>query len=453
MNKNIFRAYDIRGIYNSELFDNDAYKLGRAIGTILKRRGDSKTVVGYDNRASSVDLLNNLVRGLNESGVDVFNIGFCTTPMLYFSWNFLNINSGIMITASHNPKEYNGFKISLNGRYSIAGEAIQDLRLFTENSSFEIGSGICENIDIKNNYIDYLVKNISIKNRIKVVFDVGNGSVSSIINDVLNKLNIEVVPLFFDSDPNFPNHHPDPSVTENLKHLQDKVIKTNSICGFAFDGDGDRIGMVDELGNIIEADKIMIILTKYISSTLDDKRVLYDVKCTKALEEEIIKIKGIPIESRTGNSFLRRRIVEDNIKLAGEFSGHIFINDKFSGFDDAIYVALRIIEIITSNNLKCSQLLDDVNPYFQTEEIKITVSDELKFETIDKIKKLLVSEGIYFSELDGVKITDSDGFVLIRASNTGPTLIVRIEDKNESNLKIKRNYWISKITSIVNGEK
>lgn len=252
-----------------------------------------------------------------------------------------------------------------------------------------------------------------------------------------------------ESDSTFPNHHPDPSVASNLADLRAKVLEVHADAGFAFDGDGDRIGMVDELGNIIEADKIMIIAVRDILEKTTDKRILFDVKCTSALSEEIVKLGGVPVESRTGNSYLRAAIVKEKYPLAGEFSGHIFFNDRFSGFDDAIYVALRMIEIISNSNSKCSALLNGISKYHTTEEIKIKVTDQNKFKIIDDLVALAKEKKLESQTLDGLKIISETGFILIRASNTGPDLSIRIEDKEISNLHILKSYWIDEIGKIL----
>lgn len=281
-------------------------------------------MVGFDNRSSSPILFEGLKNGIIDTGIDVYNIGLCTTPMLYFSYEKLEVNSGIMITASHNPKEYNGYKISFNGLYNAHGSEIEDFRNFIESNEFENGSGKLIEYNIKEEYINYLLSSIKLNKKLKIVFDAGNGSTACVIEDILKKSNIDYIPLFFESDATFPNHHPDPSVHKNLKQLQEKVLSEKADAGFAFDGDGDRIGMVDNLGNILEADKIMIIAVRDILTKIEDKRILFDVKCTTALKEEIIKLGGIPTEYRTGNSYLRGKLVNENFPLAGEFSGHNF---------------------------------------------------------------------------------------------------------------------------------
>lgn len=449
MNKDIFRAYDIRGVFNDSLTKETAYLIGRAFGTKIKSMNQDRTVVGYDNRESSITIFEELTKGIMEAGVTVYSIGLCTTPMLYFSFLNLNVKSGIMITASHNPKEYNGFKMSFNGLFNAHGHEIQEFRDFILKGEFSTGNGGFITCDIKTKYVDYLLSEIKIDRPLKIVFDAGNGSTTCIIKDILDRLEIDYVPLFFDSDSNFPNHHPDPSVASNLADLRAKVLEVNADAGFAFDGDGDRIGMVDEIGNIIEPDKIMIIAVRDILKSLSDKRILFDVKCTTALRDEIVKLGGIPIESRTGNSYLLAAMVKEKYMLAGEFSGHIFFNDKFSGFDDAIYVALRMIEILSKKDVRCSELLNGINKFYNTDEMKIRVTDKNKFVIVEKFIELAKSRKLLVETLDGCKIITESGFVLVRASNTGPDLSLRIEDKSFDELDRLKDYWLSEITSII----
>ena len=449
MDETIFRAYDIRGVYPSQVNEDMAYNLGRAFGTWIGNDGQEFTTIGYDNRDSSENLFAALSKGIMDSGIDVINLGLVTTPMYYFSWHFFKSKSGIMITASHNPKEYNGFKFSFNGQYNSHGQEIQDFKELIKSKNFNSGKGTCKKVDIKEHYMDFLLKDVEIGN-LDVVFDVGNGSGSIVIEDILKRLPIKYTPLFFESDPSFPNHHPDPSVPENLKDLSDKVLETGADVGFALDGDADRIGMVDELGNIIEPDKLMIIVIRDILEKIKDKRILFDVKCSKALEDEINKLGGIPVLSRTGNSYLRSAISKENILFGGEFSGHIFFNDKFLGYDDGIYASLRLMEIISRKKVPVSSLLKGINKYYSTEELKFKTEDSIKFSVIEKIKEVAEKEGLDVITLDGCKIIYEDGFALIRASNTGPNLTARFEAVSNEKLEEIRRKWSENIEKLIN---
>ncbi len=434
-NENIFRAYDIRGIYGSELTDDLAYNLGLAFGTKLKLEHKTRTVVGYDNRTSSVSLFNALTKGIKETGIDVINIGLVTTPMYYFAWQLFQVDSGIMITASHNPKEHNGFKISFNGTFNAYGEMIQEFKEFIKKGKFISGQGLTINEDIKDRYIDFVLKSIKLgERRLKIVVDSGNGTSAIIIKDVLNKLNIDYIPLYTESDPNFPNHHPDPSVPKNMEMLSEVVRSKQADVGFAYDGDADRMGLVDESGNMISNDHFMIMIVRDIINNLSDKRILFDVKCSKSLEDEIIKLGGTPVISRTGNSYLRARIVDDNIPFGGELSGHIFFNDKFPGYDDGIYASLRMMEILSNTNKKVSELLSGITKYYSTPELKMNVSDDKKFALIEQVKTYCQSKNYKFLDIDGCKVIFDDGFVLVRASNTGPQITLRFEATTELRL-------------------
>lgn len=452
MEQAIFRAYDIRGCYPEQINEDFAYLLGKGFGSIIKQANQTFTVVGYDNRASSIPIFQALSRGINDAGVDVINLGLVTTPMYYFAWHELQAKSGIMITASHNPANYNGFKFSFNGIYNAHGEEITNFYHFLQKQNFTSGKGVTSNFDIKPAYLNFLAKDLNLNNQpLKFVFDAGNGTTATIIKDVLERLKINYVPLFFQSDPTFPNHHPDPSVHNNLKTLQATVIKEQATAGFAFDGDGDRIGMVDEKGDIIEADKIMIIAIRDIMNKITDKRILFDVKCSKALGDEIKKLGGKPVLSRTGNSYLRAKIANDNILFGGEYSGHIFFNDRFPGYDDAIYVALRLIEILSKSEQKPSVLLENINHYYATDEIKITAPDNIKFEVIKQITNKARTHDTpqEVITIDGCKIIYQDGFALIRASNTGPNITLRFEATTQEKLLELQDFWTEETKNLV----
>ncbi len=449
INDNIFRAYDIRGIYGTDLKDEDAYFIGKAFGTILKRMNKKTTIVGYDNRVSSLPLFDYLTKGITETGIDVINIGLVTTPMHYYSCHLLKIDSGIMITASHNPKEYNGFKFSFNGIYNACGEEIEEFRNFIKSNDFELGQGKIINRDIKESYINYTISSINLGNRkLKIVVDSANGTSSIVIKDILDKLNIDYIPLFIDSDPNFPNHHPDPSVYSNLKTLSETVIKEESDVGFGYDGDADRLGLVDEFGKVIPIDHFMIIIIRDIINKLEDKRILFDVKCSKSLEDEIIKLGGTPILSRTGASYLKKKIFGEKILFGGELSGHVYFNERFLGYDDGIYASLRMIEILSNTDKNISELLEGINHYYSTPELKMRFTDETKFDIIEKVEEYCTSKNYYFSDIDGCKVIFEDGFALIRASNTGPNITMRFEAKTEERMNIIKKEFIEFLENI-----
>lgn len=435
VNKLMFREYDIRGIYNEDIDEEVSYLIGRAFGSNLKRMGKTETLVGYDNRISSPIIEKNLVKGITESGINVVRLGLVTTPMYYYGWDLLNIKCGVMITASHNPKEYNGFKFSYNGIHNAYGKDVYDLYDTIINKDFTNGNGTITNKDIKSEYIKLLWKNIELGNRkLKVVYDCGNGTTSVVAKDVFNNPNIEFIPIFADSNPEFPNHHPDPCVEENLAYLKKKVLETQADVGIAFDGDGDRVGVVDENGNMIDIDKYMIIIWRDIYNKVENKKGLFDIKCSKVLEDELIKLGIEPVCYRSGNSYTKAMSVEGNFPFSGEYSGHVFFRDKFPGYDDGIYAGLRLIEILSKTNKNVSELLEGINTYYSTKELKMKVNDEIKFDIVNKVKEFCINKNYKILTIDGVKVLFDDGSAVVRASNTGPNITMRYEAKTKERL-------------------
>lgn len=450
INKKIFREYDIRGIYPSELDEKFAYLLGRAFATKLLSLGKNKMIVGHDNRLSSESLEKNLVKGLTESGVSVVRLGLVTTPMYYFAWDKLNIKCGIMVTASHNPKEYNGFKMSYNGVHNIFGKDVSDLYYVILNGIFSEGNGTIENIDIKDDYIKMIHNHIDMgNNKLKVVYDCGNGTTSIIADDIFKSTDkIEYIPLFAESDPNFPNHHPDPCVEENLTKLKEKIKETNADCGIAFDGDGDRIGVIDNEGNFLESDKYMITIWRDIYDKVKLKEGFFDVKCSKALEDELIKLGIKPVCVRTGNSYTKKTSYDGNYPFGGEYSGHIYFRDRFIGTDDGIYCGLRFVEILSRSQNKASELLNGINKYFSTPEIKIEVNDEKKDYIISRVEEYCKEKKYNYLNIDGVKVLYDDGFALVRKSNTGPHLTTRYEAKTKEKLNERKEEFNNLINKL-----
>ena len=445
LNKNIFREYDIRGIYGKEFDEDTAYLIGRAFGTKLKRLGNSKTIVGYDNRYSSPIIEKRLIEGIIESGINVTKLGLVTTPMYYYAWDLLNIHSGIMVTASHNPKDDNGFKFSYNGIHNAYGDSVKELYEIIKNKDFETSKkGTIEEKNIKEEYIKMITSNITLgPNKIKVVYDCGNGTTSIVADDIFNKFKdkIDLVPLFNTSDSNFPNHHPDPAVEENLEKLKEKIKETNADVGIAFDGDGDRVGVITKKCNFLSMDKYMILIWRDLINKDVEKKTFYDVKCSLALKEELDRL-GVKNEFyRTGNSYTKAKSTEGNYPFSGELSGHVFFRDRFNGYDDGIYAGLRLIEILTNTTKEIEELLKGIPHYESTPEIKIKTEDNIKFKIIDKIKKYCEEKNYNTLLIDGVKVFFEDGTALVRASNTGPNITTRFEAKTEERLeKIKEEF-------------
>lgn len=450
LNKNMFREYDIRGIYGTDLNGDIAYLIGRGLGSKMHKLNIVKTVVAYDNRLSSVELEENLVKGLIESGINVYRLGLASTPMCYYASNYFDVNCSVMITASHNPKEYNGFKFSFDGISNACGSSVMEIYDIIINKDFVNGNGTISNVDIEDAYINLLTNNIDLPKKLKIVYDCGNGTTSIIAKKIFDRLNVEYIPLYDISDGSFPNHHPDPSVEENLRDLEKTVVENKASLGIAFDGDGDRVGVVDEKGNMIDIDKYLIIMWKYLVNRVEKKEAFFDVKCSKVLEDELIKLGVKPIETRTGNSYTRRISAEGNYILGGELSGHVYFRDKFPGYDDGIYAGIRLIEAISNLNVELSSMLEGINKYYSTKENKIAVDDSIKFDIVNKVKEYCISKGYKFITLDGVKVKYDDGFALVRASNTGPNITTRYEAKTESRLEEITNEFNNLIYSLLN---
>ena len=358
-----------------------------------------------------------------------------------------------MITASHNPSDYNGFKISFTEEGNAVGDEIKDLYDFIIKGEFNDGNGTVKNYNIKDEYISLIQNSLNFGNKkIKVVADCGNGTTGIVIDEILKSLPIEYKLLYDESDPEFPNHHPDPSVAENLKDLQNKVVELKYDLGIAFDADGDRVGIVDNLGNVISSDLYMLIMYRFLQDKLTNKTALYDVKCSKSLIDDLTKMDYKQIMNRTGNSYFYRKVHEENIEFGGEYSGHIFFKDKFPGFDDGIYAGLRMVEVLSVTGKTISELLEGMNKYYSTPEIKIAVSEENKFTVMNEIKEVLKSKNYHINETDGVRIETKDYWLLIRVSNTSPYLTVRFEANNESLLNEIQKEYLTLIDQIINKE-
>lgn len=436
INEKIFREYDIRGIYGEDLTREFACLFGQAFGSYIQRNDHYRVIVGYDNRTSSPILMDGLKEGLLKTGVDVAELGLVTTPMYYYAKKLYNVDDGIMITASHNPKEYNGFKISFDKIGNAYGEKIQDFKNFLLKGEFLTGEGEVTKIDIKEDYISLIKRSLSMGLRkAKVVVDCGGGTASIIIKDILDRLGITYYPLYCESDPEFSNHHPDPSVPANMKDLSDKVKELGYHLGIAFDGDADRIGLVDEKGNILQADMIMALFYRDLKNKMPEKKAICDVKCSNALVWDLEKMGYETLMYRTGNSYMNAKINQDNYTFGGEFSGHLWFKDRFPGFDDGIYAGLRLVELVTNTDRNISELLEGIKRLETTKEIKVKVTDENKFKIVEYVKAYALAKNYEIYTIDGVRVMFPDGFALVRASNTGPDLTVRFEAKTKEHLE------------------
>ena len=438
-NPSIFRAYDIRGIAYEDLSEDLVVSIGKALGTLILRRGLDGINIGRDGRLSSPDMFRWITEGITSTGCNVVDLGIIPTPLLYFSTHMLKYQNGVVITGSHNSSEYNGFKIVVDNK-SLFGEEIQTIKKIIESLDFSEGNGEKEEDKIIEAYIKELTSNIKLKRSVKVVIDCGNGATSVLAKECYEKLECEVIDLFSDLDGNFPNHHPDPSKPENMKDLIEKVISTDAEIGIAFDGDGDRLGVVSAKGEIIYPDMQMILFSEQVLKRKQGSKIVYDVKCSKLLPESITKNGGVPIISKTGHSFIKNKIRQVSAALGGEMSGHIFFNDRWPGFDDAIYSGARMLEIISVQE-EGVDLFDSLPQLTSTPEINIETEDEKKFGYVEEFKSLMNFPEADVLDIDGVRVEFDYGWGLLRASNTSPVLVLRFEAINEDNLeKIKEKF-------------
>lgn len=440
--KEIFKAYDIRGKFPDEINRDVAYTIGKAYGTKLLSIGKNKCIVGYDNRESSIELSLSLSLGILSTGVDVINLGLVTTPMAIYSKEVLKIPSYVMVTASHNPKDDNGFKFSFDESGNVKGDDIDKFYDLVISGNFKEGMGKFSRYNVEKDYLELFRRGINLGDKkLKVVIDLANGTTSCIARELFEQFDIDLTIINEESDSSFPNHHPDPCVAANQKQLQDKVLELHADLGIGFDGDGDRCGIVDNLGHIIPTDIYMSIMCKDIILNNEDKRILYDVKCSNALKDEIVKWGGVPICYRTGASYTMAKVIDDNILFGGEYSGHVFFNDRIPVIGSGIYAGLRMVEVLSKTDKKLSDLVDSISKYYSTEEIKIHSPNDIKDRVIEDIKKYCINMRFNIDLTDGVKIIRPDSWALIRVSNTGPNITVRFEADTEDKLfLIKREF-------------
>ena len=434
----IFRSYDIRGIVGEDINKDVAEKLGKSFGTYIQEKlGEKQIIVGHDNRISSDELSEYLIKGLTSTGADVIDIGLATTPMVYYARKLFDLGPAIQITASHNPGEYNGFKMCLvKEEESIYGEKIQEIREYTEQENFKTGKGSIEKREILDSYINQIAEKVKLgKRKLKVVVDSGNGTASIVAEKLQKKLGTEVIPLYCDLDPRFPNHHPDPSVPKNLEALAKKVVEEKADLGIGYDGDGDRIGIVDEKGNMIFGDFYMLIIWRDIIKKYPNTKALVEVKCSQSLWDELEKLGAHPEFIRTGNPYIKAAMKEKNVPFSGEMSGHIFFRDEYYGFDDAAYAAARIQRILSNTDKRASELLEGINQYIATPELTKTVDDKMKFKIIEKAVNYFKEKGFKVVDVDGARVIFDNGWGLIRASNTSPKITIRYEAKRKEDLE------------------
>ena len=426
MDPKVFREYDIRGVVGEQITEEDVRILGQTFGTYMKQQGKTRVVVGRDCRHSSKPFRDKLVEGMLSTGLDIVDLGICPTPVFYFSLRHLEREGGMMITASHNPPEYNGFKIC-NGYDTISGQEIQRLRVLMEKGDFVRGEGKVEEYDIITPYMEFIKNNIKISKKLKVGLDAGNAVGGPVAVPLLKDLGCDVYDIYCDMDGDFPNHEPDPTVLENIEDLIALVKKEKLDVGIAYDGDCDRIGVVDNDGDVVYGDKLMIIFAREILSRKPGATFISEVKCSKTLYEDIEKHGGKAIMWKTGHSLIKAKMKEVNAELAGEMSGHMFFKDRYFGYDDAIYASCRLLEILSNTGKTIKELLEGVPKTYSTPEIRVDCPDEIKFEVVEKAKKIFQEKNYKVIDVDGARIVFDDGWGLVRASNTQPVLVLRYE--------------------------
>ena len=469
INAEIFREYDIRGIAERDLTPPVIEALGRAFAVYLRPKGVTTVTVGYDARVSSPRLCDDVVRGLVSGGMNVTIIGLCPTPVLYFSLFHLNPGAGVMITGSHNPAEFNGFKLCV-GKDTIYGEEIQELRTIMESASKTAGNDSQKSNELNAvshrsllpDYIAYLKKQFTAHHEVplKVVLDSGNGTAGLAAPELIRAMGCEVIELFSEPDGRFPNHHPDPTVPKNLTDLIETVKRTHADIGISFDGDSDRIGVVDERGNILWGDQLMVIFSRDILRERPGATFVSEVKCSQTMYDDIRSHGGNAIMWKTGHSLIKAKMKEVHAAMAGEMSGHLFFADRYLGYDDAIYAACRIVEILKKirtgrgSGISLSTLLADLPKTYNTPEIRFECADTIKFRVVEKARKLFMQDGLSLPPrevitVDGVRAIFNDGWGLIRASNTQPVLVMRFEANDPAALAAIQQFMEGHVRSII----
>lgn len=443
----IFRAYDVRGIVDVTLTENNIALIGKAFASSVREAGEHQITIARDGRISSARLFKVLRAAIQSTGCNVVDIGVVPTPLLYFALSIFSQKSGLMITGSHNPPEYNGLKMVAQGR-ALSPEDIRLLYERAVDGRFYSGHGACKYVDVLESYLAYLQQDIHLNHPLKIVVDAGNGISGKIAPLLYRLLGCEVHELFCEIDGHFPHHHPDPSQPENLKDLVQAVQKHNADLGLAFDGDGDRLGVVTPYGEIILPDRLLMVFAKVVLSDHPQAKIIYDVKCTRHLDAHIRANNGIPIMWKTGHSLIKSKMVETGALLGGEMSGHFFFRDRWYGFDDALYAGARLLEILAAQNKSADALFADVPNTFNTPEIKISVAEEEKFKLMEQlIAKASLLQANDLVMIDGLRADFAEGWGLVRPSNTTPCLVLRFEAINEPILeKIKsifRNWLLS----------
>lgn len=436
----IFRAYDIRGVVDETLTEDGVTAIGSALGSEAQDCGQQNVIIAHDGRASSPKLSAAMAKGLQESGCNVIDIGMVPTPVLYFATNFLDTSSGVMVTGSHNPPEYNGLKMVIDGE-TLSGDRIKRLQERIRKGDYLTGSGTLESRDLVPDYVGTVIDDVQLGSPLKVVVDCGNGVAGKLAPVLLRTLGCEVVELYCDVDGNFPNHHPDPSKPENLKDLINSVKQEEANLGIAFDGDGDRLGVIDSAGNIIWPDRQMMVFAADVLSRQPGADIIFDVKCSRNLSKEIVKYGGRPLMWKTGHSLIKAKIKETNAALAGEMSGHIFFGERWFGFDDGLYSAARLIEILSADPRPSSEIFAEYPDSVNTPEINIPMQEGENLPFVEKLLSDTQFSDAKITDIDGLRADFLNGWGLVRASNTTPSLVLRFEaDSDESLVEIQQKF-------------
>lgn len=434
IDRSIFRAYDIRGIVGVSLTQQIVYALGRAIGSMAIEHGEKRIVMGRDGRLSGPSLSKALCEGLEASGCDVLDIGIVPTPLLYYATHIMDTSSGVMLTGSHNPPEYNGLKIMIAGK-TLAEEGIQALYNRIINNDFTMGDGSTYALDMIERYVARVTRDVRLARPLKIVVDGGNGVAGAVAPELFRQMGCEVHELFCDVNGHFPNHHPDPSQTENLQDLICAVREKGADVGLAFDGDGDRLGVVTTSGEVIWPDRQLMVFAKEILGRHPGAKIIYDVKCTNHLAKVIHEAGGVPVMWKTGHSLIKAKLAETQAALAGEMSGHIFFKDRWYGFDDAIYSGARMLEILAKTAGNSDDLFKNIPNSVNTPELKIYVEDHEKFSLMDRLIQRANFNTAEVVTIDGLRVNFADGWGLVRPSNTTPCLVLRFEADSENVLQ------------------
>ncbi len=450
MNPEMFREYDIRGIVDKDMTEADAKLIGLGVGTWLKQHDCHKISVGRDCRVSSDAYAAQVIEGLRACGCDVIDIGVCTTPVMYFSIRHLQTEGGVMVTASHNPPEYNGFKLCV-GTDSIHGKQIQEILAIINAGSFSQGQGELSNTDVVTPYKEFVQGNITLTRPLRVGIDAGNGTAGVIALPILQHLKCEVFDLYCDMDGTFPNHEADPTVAKNMADLQHLVQDHGLDLGIGFDGDGDRIGVVDENGDMVFGDRLMVLFAREILSRKPGATIISEVKCSQTMYDDIKKHGGRAIMWRTGHSLIKQKMKAEKAELAGEMSGHIFFKDRYYGYDDAVYAACRLLEIVAASDQMLSQMLSDLPQTFSTPEIRVPCPDKIKFNVVAEVTEYF-RKRYDVIDIDGVRVLFDDGWGLVRASNTQPVLVLRFEAMSQKRLAEIRELVESTLAQIQKDE-